>query len=128
MANDRTLAQSETLDSVDHEVIGLAKSDDGKVECREVMMQEKLSLHEEEGEVVESPAQNRSTNLIIKTLEGDVAVVVAASLPSKNGETLEGDVKSNGGSRGPPDERVANQVDLSVVLAPEVDTATEDGP
>ncbi len=28
----------------------------------------------------------------------------------------------------PPDEWVAHQVDLAVVLAPEVDTALEDGP
>lgn len=115
-------------DSNSQKVEQLAKSDDGEVESREVVVQEELTLHEIEGEVVQSPAKNRSTQLVVKSLEGWVGIVIAATLPSQDGNALEQNPDDNGNGRRPPDNRVANEVNLSVVLAPEIDTATENGP
>lgn len=126
--DDGVLTNTDTGNASRHEVEDLAKSNDGKVESREIMVKEKLTLHEEEREVVEGPTENGSTDLIIESLEGGVGVVVTASLPSENSENLEEspDSDSNGGR--PPDDRVAKEVNLGVVLAPEVDTSAEDRP
>ena len=59
------------------------------------MVQEELTLHEEEGEVVERPTQDRNADLIVETLEDGVAVVVAATLPSQDRESLEDCVKGD---------------------------------
>lgn len=110
------------------EVKQLTKSDDGKVQSREIVMKEKLTSHEEEGEVVESPAQNRSPQLIVKSLDKRTGIVIAASLPSQNGNDLEQSPKDNSNGRGPPNHRIADEVDLGVVLAPEVDSTSQDRP
>lgn len=115
-------------DSCRHKVKHLAERDDGEVECREIVVQEKLALHQEEGEVMQGPAQDGGTNLIIEALECAASVVIASALPSENGNTLEDDPNRNDGRARPPDERVAKEVDLHVVLAPEVDTTAKDGP
>lgn len=115
-------------DSCRHKVEHLAERNDGEVEGREIVVQEKLTLHQEEGEVMQGPAQDGGTNLIIETLECAASVVIASALPSENGNTLEDDPNRNDGRARPPDERVANEVDLHVVLAPEVDTTTKDRP
>lgn len=91
-------------------------------------MEEELTLHQVEGKVVQGPAKNIGTDLVVETLESGMAVIVAVTLPSENRNALEQHPDSNGHGGGPPDDRVANEVDLGVVLAPEVDTAAEDGP
>lgn len=91
-------------------------------------MEEELTLHEEEGEVVQGPAENGAANLVVEALDGGVGVVVAAALPAENGDSLEEDPDGDGGGDGPPDNGVAEQVDLSVIAAPEVDAAAENGP
>lgn len=128
LANCRAVLETNDGNAVGEEIVDLAESDDAKVKGGEVVMQKELSLHEEERKVVECPAENGSANLIVETLKGNVLVVVAASLPAKNSKTLEGNVESNGSRGAPPDQWVANKVDLTVVLAPEVDTTTENGP
>ena len=110
------------------EVIDLAESHDSKVQRGEVMVQEKLSLHQVEGEIMEGPAQYCSANLVVKSLEDRVGVVAAATLPSEHGNSLEEHVDHDGKGTGIPDHGVTNKVDLTVVLAPEVDTTAKDGP
>lgn len=128
LTNHWTLTESKSLDPSREKVIDLAKGNDGKVKSREVVVEEELSLHQKEGEVVEEPSENRSANLVVEALECDIVVVSAAPLPAKDSDGLEGKIKTNGCSRAPPDQGVANEVDLSVVLAPEVDTTAEDRP
>lgn len=91
-------------------------------------MEEKLAGHEVEWEVVKSPAEKSLANLVIKALEVDIVVVLEAALPSKNGNTLEEDPDDNCSGRSPPDDWVANEVNVAVVSAPEVDTTGQDGP
>lgn len=91
-------------------------------------MKEKLTSHEEEGEVVECPAQNRGSQLIVKSLDKRTGIVIAASLPSQNGNDLEQGPNDNGNGRGPPNHGIADEVDLGVILAPEVDSSSQDRP
>lgn len=110
------------------EVKDLAECNNGKVQGWEIMMQEELTLHKIEGEIVKSPSKNRGSNLIVETLENGVGVIVAAALPAENGDALEKDVDNHGSSSAPPDDGVTQQVNLAVMPAPEVDTAAKDRP
>lgn len=49
-----------------------------------------------------------------------VVEVSEATLGAENEETADEEVKENGHGGGPPDERVADEVNLAVVLDPEV--------
>ena len=126
--NGRVLTNTDTRNTSSNKVEELAESDNRKVECGEVMMKEELALHEIEREVVEGPAENRGTNLVIKSLESSVGVVIATSLPAEDGNTLEQGPDSNGDGGRPPYDRVSEEVYLGVVLTPEVDTSAEDRP
>ncbi|KAI9163621.1 LOW QUALITY PROTEIN: hypothetical protein HJFPF1_05242 [Paramyrothecium foliicola] len=106
----------------------LGERNDTKVQSGEVVMKEELALHQEEGKVVQSPAENRAANLIVEALHSSVGIIVAAALPADDGQSLKEDPDGNGGSGGVPHNRVTQEVDLHVVLAPEVDTTAEDGP
>jgi hypothetical protein len=128
LTNSRILLDAEDAEAVADEVENLAKRKDSEVESREVVMQEKLAGHQVEGEVVECPSKDAHTDFVVETLEGNVAVVTVATLPSKNGNALDDDVEADQGSGAPPYHWVAKEVDLTVVLAPEVDTTTKDRP
>ena len=86
-------------------------------------MQEQLTRHQVEREVMEGPSENTHADLVVETLECDVAVVAVAALPAKDCDTLDSNVESNERARAPPNHWVTQKVDLTVVLAPEVDTA-----
>jgi hypothetical protein len=98
-ADDRVLLDAEASDTGGGEVPNLAERDDGEEESREVVVQEQLALHEEEGEVVECPTKHGNANLVIEALENGVTVVVAAALPSQDRESLEYKVQSDSSSR-----------------------------
>lgn len=109
-------------------VICLAEGQDGEVERWKVVVQEELALHQEEREVVEGPAEDEGADLVVETLKWDRVEILVAALPSQKSNTLENGEDGDGDGGGPPDDRVANQVDLAVLLAPEVDTAAENWP
>lgn len=77
---------------------------------------------------MESPSENAHADLIIESLECDVVVIAVTTLPSEDGNGLDGNVKPDECSGTPPNDWVSNEIDLSIVLAPEVDTPTEDRP
>lgn len=77
------------------------------------MVQEQLTCHKIEWEVVESPSQNTHTNFVVETFESDIGVVTVATLPSKDREALDNGVNSDQYSRAPPDHWVTDQVDLT---------------
>ena len=79
------------------------------------MVQEQLTCHQEEGEVVESPAKEAHTNFVVEALESDVVVITVAALPSKNSEPLDCDVEPDKRSGAPPDYWVSNEIDLSTI-------------
>ena len=60
-------------------------------------MQEKLASHEEEWEIMACPSKNRGPNLIVEALEGRVDVVLVASLPPKDGNAFEKNIRHDGG-------------------------------
>ena len=95
LANGGILPQTEYVEPVADEIIHLTQSHDGKVEGREVVVEEQLTRHEVEGEVVESPAKKGHADLIIEALEGGVGVVAVATLPSKDRNSLDDHVESN---------------------------------
>jgi hypothetical protein len=92
------------------------------------MVQEELSGHEVEWEVVESPSEERHADFVVETLEVDVGIVAEPTLPAQNREALDDEVQTNDCGGAPPDGRVTDEVDLPVVFAPKVDTATERWP
>ena len=69
-------------------VIDLTQGRNGEVESREIMVEEQLTLHEVEGEIVESPTKYRLTNFIVKTLEVDIVIIFETSLASGGSKTL----------------------------------------
>ena len=127
-ANDGVLLDAKAAHTSGGKVPDLAQSDDREEKSWEVVVQEELTLHEEEGEVVESPTQDRHADLVVETLENGVAVVVAATLPSQDRESLEDCIEGNRCGRRPPDKRIADEVDLAVVAAPKVDTTAKNWP
>lgn len=129
-ANDWLVLECQGANGDAAEVVvkDLCQCNDGEVESREVVVQEELALHEEEGKVVESPAKDDSADFVVKATEGEILVVIAAPLPSEERETFEGNVDGNGRSASPPDQRVADEIDLTMILAPEVDATLEDRP
>lgn len=94
-ADDGVLLDAEAGHACGGKVPDLTESDDCEEKSWEVVVQEELTLHEEEGEVVESPAQDRHANLVVETLEDSVAVVVAATLPPQDRESLEDGVEAD---------------------------------
>lgn len=86
-------------------------------------MQEKLSLHQVEREVMERPPKYCHTDLEVEAPKVGHGVVFVATLPAEHGERLESEVDSDSSSRGPPNYRIADEVDLTVVFAPKVDSA-----
>jgi len=57
------------------------------------VVEEELAGHEEEGEVVECPAENEGADFIVESLERNVLVVSTTSLPSKNSEAFERNIE-----------------------------------
>lgn len=99
--------QAQAIESVAREVVDLAKCENGEVESGQVMMQEELTSHQEEREIVEEPAKNAGANFVVEALESDVVVITEATLPSDDSKCLDGKEQSNEGSRTPPNDRVS---------------------
>lgn len=89
--DDWALAHADAGNTGRGVVKDLAESDDSEVKRREVVVQEELTLHEEEGEVVKRPTENGHANLVIEALERVLGVVAAATLPAQDGDGLEED-------------------------------------
>lgn len=104
LSNSRVLLQAESIEAVACEVVHLTERKDGKVERWQVVVQEQLTSHQVEGEVVERPAKNTHAHFIVETLESDVVVVSEAALPSDNGESLDRDVESDERGSAPPND------------------------
>lgn len=109
-------------------VVSLTERQDGEEESWEVVVQEELALHQEEWEIVKCPSENESADLVVETLEWHVVEVLVAALPSQENDALEDGEDGDSDGRRPPDNWVTDEIDLAVLLAPEVDAATEDWP
>lgn len=89
LSDERPLTETNAPYACCSKIVHLTQSHDRKVQSREIVMQEKLSLHEEEREVVERPAQDSDAKLVVETLELYILVIVVVPLPSENGKSLE---------------------------------------
>lgn len=58
-------------------------------------MQEELTRHQIEWEVMECPSENGLAQFIIEALEIDVFVIAAAALPTDDGDALEENVEED---------------------------------
>ena len=92
------------------------------------MMQKQLPLHQKKREIMKRPPQHTHPNLIIKPLKRIVLVIPARALPPQQRQPLERNIQPHGRGRSPPDQGIADEVDLPIILAPEIDAAFEDGP
>lgn len=95
-ADNRARWYPKALNTVGKEVEFLTEGDNSEIEGREIMVQEELSRHEVEGEVVESPAKYAGTDFVVEPLEVHVVVVTTAPLPAKNRDSLENNVDNDG--------------------------------
>lgn len=86
-------------------------------------MQEKLSLHQVEREIMKRPPKHCHTDLEVEAPKVGYGVVFVATLPAEHCKSLESEVDSDSSGRGPPNYRIAEEVDLTVVFAPKVDSA-----
>lgn len=89
------MTQTKSRNAGSDEVVSLGKSDNGEVKGGEVVVQEELSLHEEERKPVKSPAENTGANFVVEALEGHVVVVSVSTLPSQDSQCLESQVHSD---------------------------------
>ena len=123
--DERLVLEGETanLGTVKVEVDELTQREDGKVQRREIMMQKELASHEVERKVVECPSEYGHAQFKIEASERGMFVIIEVALPAQDGKALEGDVYRDRDATGPPDKRVTDQVNLSMVFAPEVDAA-----
>jgi len=126
--DDRRLTSTNTRNAGSSVVKKLAKGNDCEVQRREIVMEEELTLHQVEGKVVQSPAQNRCTDLIVEAFEGSVGIVVAAALPSKDSNGLEDNPDGHSDAGRPPDDGVTKKINLGMLSSPEVNTTAEDRP
>ena len=97
-ANQRIFTKANAGDTSCNVIIGLTKSDNGKVESREIMMQEQLALHQVEGKVVECPTKYRGTYFVVESFEYRIVVILESSLPPQNSKTLENGEDGDGQS------------------------------
>lgn len=74
--------QSQGGDPVGAKVKNLAQCHDGEIEGGQVVVQEQLTGHKVEGEVMEGPAEDGRAQLVVKSFEGDIVVIVESALPS----------------------------------------------
>jgi hypothetical protein len=127
-AKDRVLTETDARHTSCDIVVYLTQCHDREVKCWEIVMQEELALHQVEWEVMESPCQDHSTNFVVEALENWIVVILVSTLPAENCHTFEDSKDSDCQGRAPPDNWVSNEVNLSIVLTPEVDTTSEDRP
>jgi hypothetical protein len=95
-----------------------------------VMMQEKLSSHEEEGEVVSSPGKEEEAGRVIQAGAGTAVKRVNSTAEGDLVSKKDTGVHSEKTAGKPPTNRVTEEVDLlaSLVLSPEADTAKQERP
>lgn len=72
-----------------------AETQNGEVKSGKVVVKEKLSLHEEEREIVQSPAKSQEAADFVVCLDGRVAKILEASLSSKDEEAAEAKIGGN---------------------------------
>ncbi len=96
-ANPLPVLKANTWDAGSEKVVELAQSQDGEVQGWEVVVQEQLALHQEEGEVVECPPEDESSDLVAEAAEDGAFVIVVATLPSEEGDTEPRTEKRNSG-------------------------------
>lgn len=97
---------------------------------REIMMQEKLSSHEVEWEVMGGPGQPEEASRVV---ESRASAVIQGINAAAEGDLIGQDNTGVDGQQTagkPPADRVAEEVDLlaSLVLSPEADTSEQEGP
>jgi len=84
------------------------------------VVKKQLASHKIEWKIVESPTQHGLADLVIESLECDVAIIFETPLPSKHCETLKTNINQDCDSRRPPNKWVPDEIDLAVVFAPEI--------
>lgn len=141
----RRLGSLPPLDAPSCEIKDRAEAEDSEVEGRKVVVEEELSLHEEEWQVMERPAEDEETTDFVvishnscwamkccqRVLKGlrhrkprgwllTIAEILVAPLLPQDQQPPSRQIQSNGQRASPPDHRVPDQVDLLVVLNPEI--------
>jgi hypothetical protein len=84
LSNNRLRCEAQALETVEDKVELLAEDHNGEVEGGEIVVQEELTGHKVEWEVMEEPSEYSGANLVVETLERNVLVVTTASLPAQD--------------------------------------------
>lgn len=91
-------------------------------------MEEKLPLHEEEWQVVQCPSEHEEAADAVISAQSRMHKILESSLSADDDEGAGDEVRGDGEGGRPPDERVADEVDLSMVLHPKVDATPQPRP
>ena len=104
------------------------KCEDRVPEGWEVMVEEQLTAHEIEREVMQCPTHDEETSHLVVFDDGGMVEILVSTLLTEDEEDADDKVRGNACSAHPPGERISDEIDVSVLLDPKVDTATESRP
>ena len=72
------------------------KRKDGEIECGEIVMEEELALHEEEGEIVQCPSENGEPDELVVLDNGRVVEILITTLLAQHEQGPHADVQDDG--------------------------------
>ena len=95
----------------------------------EVMVDEELSVHQEEGEVVDSPEDNEETGIVPEAVANLVRDRVEVAAPSDEVGTENADENRQRNGGGPPANKVTDEVNLflGLIVGPKADAGKQEG-
>lgn len=96
----------------------------------QVMMNEELTAHQEERNIMNSPNEEEESCVVPETVADGIRNWVHSTAPRQEIGTEDTNVDGEGNGAGPPADDVTNEVDLllRVIVSPEADTSEEEWP
>ena len=106
------------------------KRENGEVERRVVVMDVGDTAHDDEGQIVEEPADDRVDSSVVDLVDVVLGELVVATLPAESVPDEEKTKDAETGSRSPVDERITKQEVLDDLIIPAAHSQTnmEDRP
>lgn len=87
-----------------------------------------MTTHEVERKVMKCPPHDQESNHLIILDDSRAVEILVSTLLTKDEEGADDEVDCDAGGTHPPGERITDEIDVAVVLNPEVDPATEGRP
>lgn len=85
-------------------------------------------LHQKKRKVMKRPPQHAHAHFIIEPLKHNMPIIPTTPLPPQHRQPLERHIGHHRGRGAPPDQGISNQINLSMILPPEINPPTQYGP